>query len=321
MRGTFRLLVAAFAASTLAACAAITGLDKITEDDCAPNGCPDVGNAAEASREAAASDASPGPDASAVDSGAGPEAAGGDATRDAPVDPADSAAETGVDAREDGGTDAGLDGDATSKDAEAGPSDATSEMQPLADTGPDSPCGTVYVHETFDGTTPGWTLDSTWSVAPTCASPPAPQKGHPDPSADHTTSSTGGGVAAAYACGNNPVGATAPARYATSPAVDVSAAPSLKLAFYRWLNSDASDWMTSTVDIYDGTAWVNVYTNPAGAGNIVADAAWTRFEYDVTAYKNAAFRVRFGYAITSTGVYAMSCWNVDDLTLSTLSCQ
>ena len=121
-------------------------------------------------------------------------------------------------------------------------------------------------------------------------------------------------------CGNNPTGSTSPFRYATSPAVDVSGAATLKLGFYRWLNSDADGWMTSTVDVYDGTSWVNLYTNPSGAGNITADSAWTKVEYDVTAQKNAAFRVRFGYAVTDSGVYEMSCWNVDDVTLSTASC-
>lgn len=319
MRGTSRVVLAVIAGSTLAACAAIEGLDGITEDDCAPNGCPDVVVASDTGREATGRDASDAPEVGAGDGATGADTAAPETGRDAPVVPLD-AGEGGVDGGAEGGADAAADvrGD-TGPDAEAGPFDATNDVQPLADAAPDAPCGTVYVHETFDGTTPGWTLDSTWSIAPTCASPPAPQKGHPDPTVDHTTSSAGG-VVAAYACGNNPTGATAPARYATSPAVDVSGAPSLKLAFYRWLNTDAAGWMTSTVDVFDGTAWVNVYTNPSGAGNVVADAAWTRVEYDVTAHKSAAFRVRFGYTITSASVYAMSCWNVDDLTLSTASC-
>jgi len=106
--------------------------------------------------------------------------------------------------------------------------------------------------------------------------------------------------------------------YATSPAVDVSSAPALFLTFYRWLNSDESTYMTSTVDVWSGSAWVNLYENPASP--VVTDAAWTRESFDVTAYKNAAFKVRFGYAILSTGVYQVSCWNVDDVTLSTVAC-
>jgi hypothetical protein len=319
MRGTSRLVVAAIAGSTLVACAAVTGLDQITEDGCAPSGCPDgaitpdVGGGNERWEGAAAGET--GGDSGGRDSGAG-DAGGRDVGEDRDV-PADAVPEAVAESSAEAGGDANA--DANPSDGEAGPVDAVSDAQPISDSGPDSPCGTVYLHETFDGNSQGWTLDSTWSIAPTCANPPAPQKGYPDPTVDHTTSAAGG-VAAAYACGNNPPGATSPARYATSRAVDVSAAASLKLAFYRWLNSDAQGWMTSTVDVFDGSAWVNVYTNPAGSGNIVADSAWTRVEYDVTAYKNTAFRVRFGYAVTATGVYAMSCWNVDDLTLSTASC-
>ena len=222
---------------------------------------------------------------------------------------------TSGDEGESEGADAGVDADAgASADA-----DADVDAGSIVDAASDSPCGTVYLSESFDGDGGGWSLDDTWSVAPTCAAPPAPQKGNPDPTVDHTTGASGG-VAGAYVCGNNPSGTTSAFRYATSPAVDTSSASTLKLRFYRWLNTDADGWMTSTVDVYDGSAWVNVYTNPSGAGNIVADAAWTLVEYDVTAQKNAAFRVRFGYEVTDSGVYSMSCWNVDDVMVSTAAC-
>jgi hypothetical protein len=289
MRPTVRVVAAGIAGSCLAACAALTGLDQITENACAPDGCADAAGAGDAkSQEGMARDGStPMPDASEAS-----------ASLEASADPsadADAAADADPDA------------------------DADARADASADSSPDSPCGTIYLSESFASADAGWTLDSTWSIAPTCSSPPSPQKGNPDPTVDHTTGSAGG-VAGVYVCGNNPSGTTAPSRYATSPAVDVSAAPAVKLGFYRWLNTDADGWMTSTVDVYDGTAWVNVYTNPSGAGNIVADGAWTKFEYDVTVYKNAAFRVRFGYAVTDSGVYSMSCWNVDDVTVSSASC-
>jgi hypothetical protein len=287
-------------ACSLAACASLTGLDQITEDDCAPDGCrdgsvvPDVG--------AAPGEGGPGvgrdgfvPPESAVDGSAHD---GGEAAAD--VAPEDSAG---------GGQDAAADADAAQDVAAEAPPDAPA----------DSGCEILF-QDSFDDNTQGWTLDTSWSIAPTCVSPPAPQKGNPDPTGDHT-GAPGSGVAGAYPCGNNPTGHAAAFRYATSPAVDVSGAPAVKLAFWRWLNSDASEYMTSTVDVFDGSTWVNVYTNPSGAGNLVTDAAWTRQEYDVTAHRNAAFRVRFGYAIVSTNVYAMSVWNVDDVRLSTASCQ
>jgi hypothetical protein len=194
--------------------------------------------------------------------------------------------------------------------------DVQPDAPPEAQT--DSGCGVLF-SDSFADNAAGWTLDTTWTIAQECASPPAPQKGNPDPTHDHT-GTTGSGVVGAYVCGNNPTGQTTAFRYATSPAIDASGAPALKLAFWRWLNTDAADWVTSTVDVFDGASWVNVYTNPAGSGNLVTDGAWTRFEYDVTAHKNASFRVRFGYSIVNTKAYAMSSWNVDDVTVSTSSC-
>jgi hypothetical protein len=322
MRRIIRAVVLVTCASSLTACAALTGLDQITENDCVPDLCSDASGRPEAgasvdtgTADDATYDAQSSPDTFAgttQDGGGGTDAASGDtgtvendgqeaaadATGDASVD-SEAGTEGGLDAGADTGTDAPADSPRDASDSGA--------------------CGTVYFHDPFDGNASGWTLDTTWSIAEECASPPTPQKGNPDPTTDHT-GTAGSGVLGAYVCGNNPTGQTAAFRYATSPVVDVSAAATLKLGFWRWLNSDASGYLTSTVDVYDGASWVNVYTNPSGAGNLVTDAAWTYEEYDVTAQKNAAFQVRFGYALVSTEVYAMSDWNVDDLTLSTATC-
>jgi hypothetical protein len=309
-RRAFQALLAGVSCSSLVACAALTGLDQITEDPCAPDGCNDVASAGDVRT----------PDGAVHDDAtSNPESGGGlDGISGADADGASRFEAASGEAGADGPRDAVPEVSDGSSDATAA-SDAPSDTVIGNDAPADSPCGTVYLSESFDTSGGGWTLDSSWSIAPTCASPPAPQKGNADPTVDHTTG-TAGGVAGVYVCGNNPTGATSPLRYATSPAVDVSAAPAVVLQFYRWLNSDADGWMTSTVDVFDGTAWVNVYTNPSGSGNIVADSAWTRVEYDVTAQKNGAFRVRFGYAVTDAGVYSMSCWNVDDVTVSSTVC-
>jgi hypothetical protein len=325
MRRPFRAVAFALAAASFTACAALAGLDEIRESDCAPDLCADASSAVDAVPEATVevgTDAHSHVEAGATDAGSADGGPAQDAARPNGEAGADDEPEAAS------GTDGEASTDASSAEggsAESGSADAAPEAEPHdagpVDAPPDSPCGTVYLSESFGSAPPGWTLDTTWSVATTCASPPAPQKGNPDPAVDHTSfMSKAGGVVAAYACGNNPAGTTSAFRYATSPAVDVSSAQALTLRFYRWLNSDANGWMTSTVDVFDGASWVNVYTNPSGAGQIVADSAWTLVEYDVTAHKNAAFRVRFGYAVTDAGVYSMSCWNVDDVVLSTAAC-
>jgi hypothetical protein len=286
----------------LTACASLVGLDQISESACAPN----------CGADAATGDDSTSPEAetSAPDSRV-------DEWKDGPADAVHDSQllESSPSDSQGGDTSSGLDATADTTPARDSSAD-TSLSHDAAEAGP---CGTVYFSDAFDDNSRGWTLDTSWSIASTCASPPAPQKGNPDPTVDHTTGAAGG-VAGAFVCGNNPAGTKNTARYVTSPTIDVTSAPAVYLTFYRWLNSDEAAYMTSTVDVYDGTAWVNVYTNPSGSGNLVADAAWTKLQYDVTAQKNAAFRVRFGYAVLSTSGYSMSCWNVDDITVSSVAC-
>jgi hypothetical protein len=291
------IFLVALLGGAVSACEALSGLDSINEANCAPycgqdasgpdasleTGRLDAATEPDGTRDAALADTSSMADEAAVDSSA-PDEGMPEATAD-----------SGADAR-DGGMDSGPDAPVS---ADAGP------------------CGTVFFTDGFDSNAQGWTLDTSWSIAPTCASPPTPGKGNPDPTVDHTTGAAGGGVVGAYVCGNNPKQIVS-AMYATSPAVDVASAPAVWLTFYRWLNSDEGSYMTSTVDVWDGAGWVNLYSNPAST--VVTDAAWTRESFDLTAYENAALKVRFGYAVLSASVYAMSCWNVDDVMLSTVAC-
>jgi hypothetical protein len=275
----------------IAACAEVAGLDELVKDDCA-DGCTDAGP---------------------VDANTPLDARNDGAT-------ADAAIYQSTDVSDAGSSDASAT-DASFVDATTLDGSPPDSMSPDAST-PDSggACGTVFLAEPFSNDFNGWTLDATWGVAATCSAPPTPQKGLPDPTSDHTTSTTDNGVAGAFLCGNNPASTTSAARYLTSPIVDTAGAPSLKLTFYRWLNSDSAGYMSSTVDVYDGTAWVNVYTNPTGSGTYVTDSAWNAMVYDLSAYANASLRVRFGYSVLSTSVYEMSSWNVDDVTISTLAC-
>ncbi len=103
-----------------------------------------------------------------------------------------------------------------------------------------------------------------------------------------------------------------------SPEVDVSSANVLLLSFDQYYNSYSGNEITD-VDVWDGTQWVNVYT--AGSDDI---GAWGNPDHqmiDVTAYKNANFKVRFHYynanydwywAIDNVKVYAL---NNDDLSV------
>ena len=104
-----------------------------------------------------------------------------------------------------------------------------------------------------------------------------------------------------------------------SPAIDLSDAPgSVQLSYWRWLNGNGmTGGAKHFVEVYNGLAWVTIWST----ANLITDSAWTRVEFDVTAYKNAAFKVRFGYNMFMKGATVMSGWNIDDVRLSSSSCE
>ncbi len=181
--------------------------------------------------------------------------------------------------------------------------------------------GNVYFSEDFSDNSRGWTMDGTWAIGPTATSS-GQQQGNPDPSLDHSTTSDNG-VAGIVLGGNYDETNLHSAWYLTSPTVDLSGAGgTVKLTFWRWLNCDSTPYTTDTVEVYNGSGWQTLWTNPSN-DVLITDNAWTREEFDVTAYKNANFKVRFGFATGKKGAFIawkMSGWNIDDLSLSSGTC-
>ncbi len=133
--------------------------------------------------------------------------------------------------------------------------------------------------------------------------------GNPDPAADHGGNNGVAGVALGGNALQNPHGYA----YLTSPAINTAGATTANLEFWRWLNSDAAAYMVNTVDAYNGAAWSNIWTSGTPGD---ADAAWNKQTYDVTAQKNAAFKFRFGFKVTSNAVAKVSGWNLDDVAVT-----
>lgn len=167
-----------------------------------------------------------------------------------------------------------------------------------------------YLDERFKDNSAGWTLDSTWGIGAS-ASSSGQQYGGPDPSYD-ADGVTGGGVAGVVIGGNAPQ-VLHGYYHLTSPTVDTSNAQKLKLDYMRWLNSDYTPYMANRVEVYDGAAWQTIWQTGGSPG--VQDNAWTPQSFDVTNYKNAAFAVRFAYAISNPGVYSVSSWNIDNVSV------
>jgi hypothetical protein len=167
--------------------------------------------------------------------------------------------------------------------------------------------GTTYFFDGF-ATNTGWTLGSEWQIGPAKAST-GHGYGNPDPATDHTPTADNG--IAGMVIGGNTSTAQHGYAYLTSPAIDTSGTLPVILEYWRWLNSDYTPYMQNVVEVWNGASWVVVWQSGGAPG--LQDAAWTKMTHDVTAYRNAAFRVRFGMRITSSGAFTVSSWNLDDV--------
>jgi hypothetical protein len=149
------------------------------------------------------------------------------------------------------------------------------------------------------------------------------EQGNPDPAVDHSATADNG-VAGVQIGSNYTVNPIHGFYYLTSPIVNLSgAAGTVLLTYWRWLNCDWDPYTVHTVEVYNGSAWVTVWSNTPLGTVFVTDNAWGRFQHDVTAQKNANFRVRFGFKTGKEGnffPFIMSGWNVDDVSLSSAVC-
>jgi len=180
--------------------------------------------------------------------------------------------------------------------------------------------GTVTVfEETFANATAGngwngWTLGTEWQIGTAMAST-GHDSGFGDPAQDHTPTADNK-LAGVVIGGNASILSMHPMYYLTSPTIDASAAGNIMLDFWRWLNTDYYEWMSNSIEVYDGSTWVVVWQKPASTSdpNIV-DSAWTNITHDLTVHKNANMRIRFGFEIglVDTASWIMSSWNIDDV--------
>jgi hypothetical protein len=100
--------------------------------------------------------------------------------------------------------------------------------------------------------------------------------------------------------------------------VDTSGNDSVTLGLWRWLNSDETAYMQSTIDVYDGVAWQTVWTMTDPP---VQDSEWTYQSFDVSAYANPAFQLRIGFSSNNDlAGYVFPSWNVDDVSITGSSC-
>ena len=178
----------------------------------------------------------------------------------------------------------------------------------------------IYFQEDFKDNSKGWLLGPEWQIGPALVS--ASGTNGDDPPNDHSLSADNGVAGVVIGGDENPV--AHPYYYLESPAINTSAAAGpVILGFYRWLNSDYDPYMHNRVEVYSGSQWIVVWQTGAPLG--ITDSppvgmGWTYVSYDVTAYKNAGMKVRFGYDIGSADVFTIGSWNVDDVLVASAAC-
>lgn len=109
--------------------------------------------------------------------------------------------------------------------------------------------------------------------------------------------------------------------YLTSPPVKALEVPGpLYLTYYRWLLSDYPPFMHNTVEVSmdGGASWFVVWSHEASV--TIQDTAWTFQSHDITRFKSAELRFRFGFDIGQSGVYIVGSWNLDHIKIQNTPC-
>jgi subtilisin family serine protease/Ca2+-binding RTX toxin-like protein len=167
---------------------------------------------------------------------------------------------------------------------------------------------TTYFSDDFANNTKGWTLGTEWQIGAAKTST-GHAYGNPDPGTDNTPTADNG--VAGVVIGGNASTALHGFYYLTSPIINTTTATTLFFEYARWLNSDYTPYMQNTVDIFNGSSWVNLSSTGASPG--ITDNAWTPQQFDISAHKSASTQVRFGFNVGSGGAFTVSSWNVDDV--------
>jgi hypothetical protein len=174
----------------------------------------------------------------------------------------------------------------------------------------------VYFSDDFSTPNMGWTLGTEWQIGPATVST-GQSFGNPDPAQDHSASNDN--MLAGVVIGGNTSTMTHQTYWLESPSFDATVDPGpVVLSFQRWLNSDWDPWMNNRIEVWNGAQWQPLWQSGA---NPVTDAAWTPVTHDLTAFKNAAMRIRFGVEVGNIqGVFVVSSWNIDDVVVATALC-
>lgn len=154
----------------------------------------------------------------------------------------------------------------------------------------------------------GWTGlggAAEWQIGPAVG-------GSGDPADDHSPSADkmmmGNDLTSAGTYSNN----IASTGWIVSPIIDCGNATSIFMTYYHQLGVESSSYDHAYLEVFDGTAWIQLYANAA----TLTETGWTESVYDLsaTADNNPEFQIRFGLGPTD-GSQVYGGWNIDDISL------
>ncbi len=178
---------------------------------------------------------------------------------------------------------------------------------------------TVYFSENFSTNQQGWSLGPEWEIGPAMKSFGGFVGA--DPEVDHTPS--GDNNVAGVVIGGNASTMLYDYHFLESPPFDTTGNEPVMFGFYRWLNSDYLPYMANTIEVWDGAQWSPLWTSggrPPIQDSPPEGAGWTYIVHDITAYRSAETRIRFGVSVGMGGVYDVGSWNIDDIVVAASEC-
>jgi hypothetical protein len=174
----------------------------------------------------------------------------------------------------------------------------------------------IHFSEDFADNSAGWQLGTEWQIGAATSST-GHNYGGADPETDFSVTMDDG--VAGTSLGGNVSTGIHNYHYLTSPVYDTSQTlGAIWLGYRRWLNSDHLPYMQNIVEVYDGTNWVVLWQSGNSPG--VQDASWSPQVHELTAYKGAQMRLRFGHKVIKSGAYTVSGWNLDDIVIANVVC-
>mgnify|MGYP001603456853 CR=1 FL=1 len=157
----------------------------------------------------------------------------------------------------------------------------------------------------------GWIMDGQWEFG-TPTGQGGAKYGNPDPTSGHT----GQNVFGVNLNGDYDTAIGGPYSLRSAP-VNMAGYNGVKLRFWRWLNTDAADYVKCSLEVSrDGNIWSLVWQNPEREE--IADSVWSLVERDISSLADGQLAVylRWTYHVLRERAYPYSSWNLDDIQLS-----